>query len=405
VDSWRQYQNWYNAVNTQANDDLTDERVTGLLPNTNYVWRVRYRDRSLEWSEWSTPTTFQTGLSNTGPNLLANGTAENGTTGWTATAGVIESVTAGECNGISPYLGTRYFAVGGICTDNAIGRAVQVVTVANNSAIIDAGEGVMRYGGWFANWQGSDVPRMALEFLSATSSVLGTAPEIGSNTGTWTRVQSDVPMPIGTRSVRVILTGTRQSGKDNDSYMDELFAHVIIGAACSGPYVHVPVRTFLQGPYIAGQEQMRDDLRVQGLVPLNELFTALGLDHVGGGGGETINASVLQATGMNAVVDWVLLELRTGTASSTVVGTRSCLLLSGGDVVDKDGVSVPRIVAPPGDYRIVVRYRNHFAVMTAEALTLGSSLTAVDLSDPLVPVYGAGSMTVQSGSACSGAAM
>ncbi|MEZ4738606.1 MAG: hypothetical protein R2818_04430 [Flavobacteriales bacterium] len=45
---------------------------------------------------------------------------------------------------------------------------------------------------------------------------------------------------------------------------------------------------------------MRDDLRSQGLVLLSEPFTALGFTHAGEGGGETIDAAVLQTTGINA---------------------------------------------------------------------------------------------------------
>jgi hypothetical protein len=390
VDVWRQYQNWYNAVDTQAGDDLTDETVTGLMPNTTYCWRVRYRDRSLEWSEWSTPVTFQTGAGQSSTNLLANGNAENGTTAWIATDGVIESLTSGECNGIAPYAGTRYFALGALCTDNAYGRAYQDVDVSAEATAIDAGTGTLRYGGWFANWQGSDLPKMALEFRNGAN-VLGTAPEIGSNTGTWTYVQADALVPAGTRTVRVVLTGTRQAGADNDSYMDDLTAQLIIGAACSEPYVRVPLRTFLEGPY-AGNELMRDDLRAQGLLPLTEPFTALGFTHAGDGGGETIDAAVLQTTGINAVVDWVLVEVRSGTSANTLVATRSCLLTRGGTVVDKDGVSTPRLTATPGDYHIVLRHRNHLAVMTAQPITLGNSEVTIDLSDPVVALYGTEAM-------------
>lgn len=397
IDSWRQYQNWYNAVDGQAGDDLTDEQVLSLQPNTSYCWRVRYRDRSLKWSAWSAPITFQTGTTTFGPNLLANGNAEGGTASWTATDGVIESLTNGECNGIAPYAGTRYFALGALCTDNAFGRAYQDVNLAANAAAIDEGEAGIRYGGRFANWQGSDLPRMALEFRNAANVVIGSAPEIGSNTGTWTLVQGDAALPVGTRSVRVILTGTRQAGADNDSYMDELFVNFRSGVACSEPYVHVPVRTFLEGAYMPGQERMRDDLRLQNIIPLTEPFTALGFQHAGAGGGESISPSVLQYGGLEAVVDWVLLELRTGTTANTVVATRSCLLLAGGDVVEKDGVSAPRITADPGSYHIVLRHRNHLAVMTQQPVELGASLTTIDLTDPSIPLYGTEAMRTTDG--------
>ena len=59
-DSWKQYENWYSDINTQVNDTLTDETINSLVPSSNYCWRVRYRDRGLAWSEWSTPIPFVT---------------------------------------------------------------------------------------------------------------------------------------------------------------------------------------------------------------------------------------------------------------------------------------------------------------------------------------------------------
>jgi hypothetical protein len=59
-DSWKQYENWYLDINTQLNDTLTDEIINSLDGSSHYCWRVRYRDRSLSWSEWSTPIPFVT---------------------------------------------------------------------------------------------------------------------------------------------------------------------------------------------------------------------------------------------------------------------------------------------------------------------------------------------------------
>ena len=59
-DNWKQYENWYLDINTQENDNLRDEVISSLDGSSNYCWRVRYRDRSLAWSEWSTPIPFVT---------------------------------------------------------------------------------------------------------------------------------------------------------------------------------------------------------------------------------------------------------------------------------------------------------------------------------------------------------
>ncbi|MEZ5002871.1 MAG: fibronectin type III domain-containing protein [Chitinophagales bacterium] len=60
VDVWKNYENIYFNNDTQAGDDLTDQDIAGLAPNSSYCWRVRYRDRNLRWSEWSDPRSFTT---------------------------------------------------------------------------------------------------------------------------------------------------------------------------------------------------------------------------------------------------------------------------------------------------------------------------------------------------------
>ena len=55
--AWRQHENQYDGVDTQADDDLTDEALSALEPG-DFCWRVRYRDRGLSWSDWSDTATF-----------------------------------------------------------------------------------------------------------------------------------------------------------------------------------------------------------------------------------------------------------------------------------------------------------------------------------------------------------
>lgn len=73
------------------------------------------------------------------------------------------------------------------------------------------------------------------------------------------------------------------------------------------------------------------------------------------------------------VVDWVLVELRTGAAAgsaSTVAFTQAALLLADGSIVAADGSSLPQFELTSEDtYYIAVRHRNHLAVSSASALT------------------------------------
>lgn len=60
IDNWRQFEDWYVGENQQRVDDLSDERLVALKPQATYYWRVRYRDKNLNWSDWSEVIRFQT---------------------------------------------------------------------------------------------------------------------------------------------------------------------------------------------------------------------------------------------------------------------------------------------------------------------------------------------------------
>ncbi|MBK7382761.1 MAG: hypothetical protein IPI81_05420 [Flavobacteriales bacterium] len=161
----------------------------------------------------------------------------------------------------------------------------------------------------------------------------------------------------------------------------------------ASPTVSLRVRTFLEGPYNTGTTQMNSTLSAGGLIPMTEPYTTAGYTHVGGGG-ETTNSTVLNVTGANAVVDWVVVELRNKNNSSQVLATRSALLQADGDVVAaNDGTSALTFGASGDQYFIAVRHRNHLGIMSAGSITLGSAAITVDLSNGTVPLSGGSSAT------------
>ena len=237
-DSWKQYANWYNEVNLQANDDLTDEDAADLPSGATLWWRVRYRDKSLEWSPWSAHTRFYTGsLDTLAENLVTNGGAESGITGWTPTIGVIESLNPQQCSGIDPYSGQKYFAVGALCVEHPFASAYQDHDVTNFSSAIDSGIVLANYGAYMADWANTDEPSMSLQFLAANNSVLGNTDTLRHRLSAWTLKQNSVPVPEGTRTIRSIVMGTRFSGTDNDSYLDNIFCRLVSGNTSCTPYV------------------------------------------------------------------------------------------------------------------------------------------------------------------------
>ncbi len=150
----------------------------------------------------------------------------------------------------------------------------------------------------------------------------------------------------------------------------------------------VVVRTNLQGSFDPGTNLMRDDLRNASLIPAIEPFTGLGFTHVGGGGGESVNQSTLSVSGKNAIVDWVLIELRNAATPTVILATRSALLQRDGDIVGTNGYARVLFNVANGNYHIAIRHRNSFGVMTSTPLALSANAVALDLTLPTTPTYG-----------------
>lgn len=152
--------------------------------------------------------------------------------------------------------------------------------------------------------------------------------------------------------------------------------------------VAVSPRVFLQGPYDSGTQTMSDALRVAGLVPSIEPYSALGYVHVAGGGGSSVLPAMLAATGTNAIVDHVVVELRDATSPSSVVATRGALVQRDGDVVGMDGSSPVILYVAPGNYHVAIHHRNHLGVMSAAPFALTAIATTVDFTLPSTATYG-----------------
>ncbi|HEY0976536.1 MAG TPA: right-handed parallel beta-helix repeat-containing protein [Flavobacteriales bacterium] len=132
-------------------------------------------------------------------------------------------------------------------------------------------------------------------------------------------------------------------------------------SAAAIPGNALSLKMYLGGAYDSATGQMRDDLRAQNLVPSAEPYTALGLavDNPN----VTMSNAVRQATGSQALVDWVAVELRNPTAPFAVVGRRAAILRKDGTVVAADGNMLTFLVPTVGKL-VGVRHRNHLGIMT-----------------------------------------
>ncbi len=147
-----------------------------------------------------------------------------------------------------------------------------------------------------------------------------------------------------------------------------------------GVLLSLNIAALLDGPYDAVTDLMHDSLRVLGLLPVVEPFTAMGHPPVGLQGPSQLQVPALLNSGADAIVDWVFVELRGADDAGRIDAARAGLVQRDGDVVDMDGSSALRITALPGSYRIALRHRNHLPVCSQAAVALGTGTNTFDLT-------------------------
>jgi len=137
----------------------------------------------------------------------------------------------------------------------------------------------------------------------------------------------------------------------------------------------VSPKIYLQGAAISpntGEEAlMRDDLRVAGYLPTTSPY----LD------GITCNASVFSTTGNDAIVDWVLVELRNELDNTKVMTYKSALLQRDGNIVGIDGVSDLSISGYSGNYYVVIKHRSHLGMMSTNTISLSGTTSLADFTN------------------------
>jgi subtilisin-like proprotein convertase family protein len=158
--------------------------------------------------------------------------------------------------------------------------------------------------------------------------------------------------------------------------------------------IQVSPKVMLEGPYNTGTGLMSDALRSSSLLPNTQPYTALGYTFTGSpGAGGTVASSVFTVTGSNAIVDWVIVELRSASVPSTIIASCAALVQSDGDVVALDGISPVTITAPPNSYYVAVRHRNHLGCMSATAAALTNVPVTINFSAPATATYGTDAQT------------
>jgi len=144
------------------------------------------------------------------------------------------------------------------------------------------------------------------------------------------------------------------------------------------------LKTYLQGAYNTATQSMRTNLNTLNYLPHNQPYATTPLAYAG----------TESVTGfLGSVVDWVVVELRTGTAANTMIARQAALVLSDGNIVSAEDQTIPPTfgsITPGLAYYVVIYHRNHLPVMTANAITLPNTATTPHdfTTNPTVNIYG-----------------
>lgn len=156
----------------------------------------------------------------------------------------------------------------------------------------------------------------------------------------------------------------------------------------TGCGVKFRVRAALAGALPSGS-LMNDGLRSANVIPVEEPYSGSGYSYVGTTPGASLSPSLLAVTGNGAIVDWMVVEVRSASAPYAVLHSRPALLQRNGDLIGLNGEGYLNAPLPPGTYRIALRHRNHLGVMSGpQGLELDPTNTLVDFRSSFTPTFG-----------------
>ncbi len=151
---------------------------------------------------------------------------------------------------------------------------------------------------------------------------------------------------------------------------------------------NVQARVFLEGPYLQDGTMATD---LMDILPAAQPFNTSPYFYAGS---ELINQLP------NNVVDWILLEMRTGEPAesgepgTTIVEQKAGLLLSNGSIVSvngDDGINFHNL-DPQEEYYIAVRHRNHLDVLSSNSVECIGNSIIYDFTTGIVQSFGTNQM-------------
>ena len=254
---------------------------------------------------------------------------------------------------------------GGSCGTTSASKGLAVLSISTPSVVIAITNGTS------TTCNGSTVTFMA------TPTNGGTSPSYqwkkgSTNVGTNSNTYTDAAETGGVISC-VMTVGTNICTNAATATSSDI---TLIVNNCT---LNLSAKVFIHGAYNTITGLMNDGLRSNGKIPTSQPYNTLIFNNsTAYTGSETVTQSVLNVTGNNAIVDWVLIELRDAANPSNVPtnGRRAALLQRDGDIVDIDGTSVVRFPSlSEGTYHVIIRHRLCLATRTNTAVSFSYSST------------------------------
>lgn len=144
----------------------------------------------------------------------------------------------------------------------------------------------------------------------------------------------------------------------------------------------VNTKIFLEGPYSSGT--MSTDLNGAGYLPTLQPYSATPWNY---SSYESVDTNFFSTH--PSIIDWVLIQLRTGTLASTTIATRAALLKNDGTIVDLNGIDPVTFFVPTNvEYYIVVKHRNHLSLISSISVPLSISTPLYNFTTGQNKAYG-----------------
>lgn len=165
-------------------------------------------------------------------NITNRGFETGDITGWTQIVGSGASVFSGSPSGPGGSGGTfegSYALRVGASSMSEVYQEIDLVSAGICTTDIDKNKLSVRVASWRRTYSGDrDQGTHGVAFLNSADSEIGRFYGISKNVDVWTKFTDRFDIPTGTRKIRILLRGWRQSGTNLDAYFDYITAVVLL---------------------------------------------------------------------------------------------------------------------------------------------------------------------------------